>query len=85
MLPGVVITDYDGPLLVLQAVWLDGFSWLRGHLSPREIGELLDICREKEVFLRTDIFEVLLAGMDDDDGNGGSMALNRNDGDLVLA
>lgn len=30
-------------------------------MSPKEAGELLDICTQKEVFLRTDIFEILLA------------------------
>mmetsp|Transcript_37311 Transcript_37311/g.105267 ORF Transcript_37311/g.105267 Transcript_37311/m.105267 type:complete len:1342 (-) Transcript_37311:420-4445(-) len=55
-----------------KALWLDGFAGLRSHLSSREAGELLDICRDKEVFLRTDIFEVLLAGIDSElDEEGG--------------
>ncbi|XP_075264337.1 uncharacterized protein LOC142356275 [Convolutriloba macropyga] len=51
-----------------KALWLDGFAGLRRHLNPRETGELLEICRDKEVFLRTDIFEMLLAEMDSDAG-----------------
>mmetsp|Transcript_3935 Transcript_3935/g.9400 ORF Transcript_3935/g.9400 Transcript_3935/m.9400 type:complete len:710 (+) Transcript_3935:274-2403(+) len=47
-----------------KALWLDGVHNLRSQFSPREAEELLETCREKEVFLRTDVFEVLLAAMD---------------------
>lgn len=43
-----------------KALWLDGFKSLRDHMSPSEMGELLDVMREKDLRLRTDVYEILL-------------------------
>ena len=43
-----------------KQLWLDGLRSLGSVLSPREMGELLDIMREKELRIRTDVYEILL-------------------------
>ena len=47
---------------------LDGFLQLSHVLSAKEMSELVDIMREKELRVRTDIYEILLqdAGVDGD-------------------
>jgi len=43
-----------------KSVWLDGFRLLRNFMSPVEMSELLDVMKDKEIRLRTDIYEILL-------------------------
>ena len=43
-----------------KKLWLDGFTQLSHVLSAKEMSELVDIMREKELRLRTDIYEILL-------------------------
>lgn len=44
-----------------QALWLDGLVGLGDSVSGKERGELLEVARERELRLRTDTLEVLLA------------------------
>ena len=44
-----------------QALWLDGLVGLGEGVSPKERGELLAVARERELRVRTDTLEVLLA------------------------
>eukprot|EP00249_Psilotum_nudum_P017451 c26330_g1_i1 orf=1196-3601(+) len=43
-----------------KILWLDGFQKMGSLLSARELTELQDIMREKELRLRTDVYEILL-------------------------
>ncbi|KAK3259090.1 hypothetical protein CYMTET_31898 [Cymbomonas tetramitiformis] len=43
-----------------KTMWLDGFRQLCGSISPGDLGALLDVMRDKEIHLRTDIYEILL-------------------------
>eukprot|EP00897_Mesotaenium_endlicherianum_P007418 jgi/Mesen1/6704/ME000343S05860 len=48
-----------------KELWLDGFRQLNGVLSGKEQSELADIMREKELRVRTDIYEILLQDAED--------------------
>lgn len=43
-----------------KALWLDGFQKMSSVLTAKELSELQDIMREKELRLRTDVYEILL-------------------------
>ncbi|KAG5530843.1 hypothetical protein RHGRI_025714 [Rhododendron griersonianum] len=43
-----------------KKLWLDGFLRLRGVLSAKELSDLQEVMRDKELNLRTDIYEILL-------------------------
>ncbi|KAK9820400.1 hypothetical protein WJX72_009973 [[Myrmecia] bisecta] len=47
-----------------KALWLDGFASLTEQMSDKERSELLDIMRDKDLRIRTDVYEVLLAAME---------------------
>lgn len=44
-----------------QVLWLDGLVGLGEGVSAKERGELLEVARERELRIRTDTLEVLLA------------------------
>jgi hypothetical protein len=46
-----------------KAVWLEGFALL-GAAMGKQGQELLDVLREKELRVRTDLYEVQLAALD---------------------
>ncbi|KAH9616378.1 hypothetical protein KSS87_013393 [Heliosperma pusillum] len=43
-----------------KMLWLDGFQKLNNILSAKELSDLQEVMREKELNLRTDIYEILL-------------------------
>ncbi|XVE57225.1 hypothetical protein DITRI_Ditri04bG0074100 [Diplodiscus trichospermus] len=43
-----------------KKLWLDGFIKLNSILTAKELSDLQDVMREKELNLRTDIYEILL-------------------------
>lgn len=43
-----------------KRLWLDGFLKLSSVLSPKELSDLQEVMRDKEINLRTDIYEILL-------------------------
>lgn len=43
-----------------KVLWMDGFLKLKSALSAKEQSEFLDIMRDKELRIRTDIYEILL-------------------------
>lgn len=43
-----------------KKLWLDGFLKLNSVLSVKELSDLQEVMREKELNLRTDIYEILL-------------------------
>lgn len=43
-----------------KKLWLDGFLRLRDVLSAKELSDLQEVMRDKELNLRTDIYEILL-------------------------
>ncbi|KAL9263204.1 Nuclear exosome regulator NRDE2-like protein [Drosera capensis] len=43
-----------------KKLWLDGFLKLNGILTPKELSDLQEVMRDKELNLRTDIYEILL-------------------------
>ncbi|XP_051123213.1 uncharacterized protein LOC127246064 [Andrographis paniculata] len=49
-----------------KKLWLDGFMKLGSILSVKELSDLQEVMRDKELNLRTDIYEILL--QDDDRG-----------------
>jgi hypothetical protein len=46
-----------------KALWLAGFRALAEGLNPREASGLMSAMQEREVLLRADVYEVLLADM----------------------
>ena len=48
------------PSLRSKELWLDAFLRLNGVLSGKELKELADMMRDKEIRVRTDVFEILL-------------------------
>jgi hypothetical protein len=46
-----------------KALWLSGFGGVCAGLQPRECSGLLSVMQEREVVVRTDVYEVLLAAM----------------------
>lgn len=49
-------------LMILRSkrLWLDGFLKLNGILTAKELSDLQEVMRDKELNLRTDIYEILL-------------------------
>ncbi|CAK7327938.1 unnamed protein product [Dovyalis caffra] len=45
-----------------KKLWLDGFLKLNSILTVKELSDLQDVMRDKELNLRTDIYEILLQG-----------------------
>ena len=45
-------------------LWLAGLGRLGGLLSTRELKELVDIMQDRELRLRTDVYEAMLAQLD---------------------
>ncbi|KAF2317624.1 hypothetical protein GH714_025820 [Hevea brasiliensis] len=43
-----------------KKLWLDGFLKLNSVLSAKELSDLQEVMRDKELNLRTDIYEILL-------------------------
>lgn len=43
-----------------KLLWLDGFKKMSTLLSAKELSDFQDIMREKELRLRTDVYEILL-------------------------
>ncbi|GAB4835270.1 hypothetical protein Ancab_000179 [Ancistrocladus abbreviatus] len=43
-----------------KKLWLDGFLKLNGILTAKELSDLQEVMRDKELNLRTDIYEILL-------------------------
>ncbi|MBA0798344.1 hypothetical protein Gohar_008941, partial [Gossypium harknessii] len=43
-----------------KKLWLDGFLKLNSILTAKELSDLQEVMREKELNLRTDIYEILL-------------------------
>ncbi|KAF6168628.1 hypothetical protein GIB67_005240 [Kingdonia uniflora] len=43
-----------------KKLWLDGFLKLKSVLTAKEMSDLLEVMREKELNIRTDIYEILL-------------------------
>jgi hypothetical protein len=46
-----------------KALWLAGFRALAEGLNPREASGLMNAMQEREVMMRADVYEVLLADM----------------------
>ncbi|EFN57952.1 hypothetical protein CHLNCDRAFT_142066 [Chlorella variabilis] len=47
-----------------KAVWCDGLALLNGHAPPKELSEYVEVMKDKELTLRTDVFEVVLAQLE---------------------
>ncbi|RRT56737.1 hypothetical protein B296_00032606 [Ensete ventricosum] len=43
-----------------KRLWLDGFQKLSSILSAKELSDLQEVMRDKELNLRTDVYEILL-------------------------
>ncbi|KAH9316484.1 hypothetical protein KI387_025111 [Taxus chinensis] len=43
-----------------KLLWLDGFQKLSNYLTAKELSDLQEVMRDKELRLRTDIYEILL-------------------------
>ncbi|KAI3991386.1 hypothetical protein MKX01_029269 [Papaver californicum] len=43
-----------------KKLWLDGFLKLNSILTAKELSDLQEVMRDKEIYLRTDIYEILL-------------------------
>ena len=43
-----------------KLLWLDGFQKVSNVLSAKELMDLQEVMRDKELNLRTDIYEILL-------------------------
>lgn len=43
-----------------KRLWLDGFLKLNSILTAKELSDLQEVMRDKELNLRTDIYEILL-------------------------
>lgn len=43
-----------------KSLWLDGFLKLNSILTGKELSDLQEVMRDKELNLRTDIYEILL-------------------------
>ena len=49
--------------LAVQALWMDGLVSIGEAVSTQERGELMDVMQDKEVHVRTDTYEMLLASV----------------------
>ncbi|KAI7730655.1 hypothetical protein M8C21_001008 [Ambrosia artemisiifolia] len=43
-----------------KKLWLDGFTKLNSVLTAKELSDLLEVMRDKEINVRTDVYEILL-------------------------
>lgn len=43
-----------------KKLWLDGFTKLSSVLTTKELSDLLEVMRDKEINVRTDVYEILL-------------------------
>ncbi|GJV96877.1 protein NRDE2 [Tanacetum coccineum] len=43
-----------------KKIWLDGFTKLSSVLTAKELSDLLEVMRDKELNVRTDVYEILL-------------------------
>ena len=48
-----------------KRLWLDGFQKLSSVLTMKELSDLQEVMHGKELFIRTDIYEILLQDEDD--------------------
>ncbi|KAL4447355.1 hypothetical protein ABPG77_007388 [Micractinium sp. CCAP 211/92] len=53
-----------------KAIWCDGLALLNGTVPPKELSEYLEVMKDKDLVMRTDVFEVALAQLE------GGAALN---------
>lgn len=51
-----------------KSLWMDAFTKLNTVLTAKEQSDLADIMREKDLHLRTDVFEILLQDAEEDSG-----------------
>ncbi|XP_024385096.1 uncharacterized protein [Physcomitrium patens] len=49
-----------------KKLWLDGFTMLSDVLTTKQLAEFQEIMKEKELRIRTDVFEILLEDAEDD-------------------
>jgi hypothetical protein len=52
-----------------KALWLDGFTRLTSILTAKELSEFQEIMRDKEIRLRTDVYEILLQDAEAEEGS----------------
>ena len=50
-----------------KRLWLDGFQKLSSILTMKELADLQEVMNGKELFVRTDIYEILLQDEAEDD------------------
>ena len=46
-----------------KSLWIDGLELLNGYSSPKELSEYLNILKDKELAVRTDVLEAVLSGL----------------------
>ena len=51
----------------LQALWMDGLVSIGAAVSEQERAELMDLMQDREVHVRTDTYEMLLATIAEQD------------------
>lgn len=61
----LVSTVYSFSIVTLKSfrskrLWLDGFQKLHSVLTLKELSDLQEVMRDKELNIRTDIYEILL-------------------------
>jgi hypothetical protein len=49
-----------------KKLWLDGFTMLSSVLTAKQLAEFQEIMRDKELRIRTDVYEILLQDAEDD-------------------
>lgn len=47
-----------------KAVWCDGLALLNGTVPPKELSEYMEVMKDKELVMRTDVFEVALVQLE---------------------
>lgn len=52
-----------------KTLWLDGFTRLTSILTAKELSEFQEIMRDKEIRLRTDVYEILLQDAEAEEGS----------------
>lgn len=52
-----------------KTLWLDGFTKLTSILTAKELSEFQEIMRDKEIRLRTDVYEILLQDAEAEEGS----------------
>lgn len=56
----IVYFIYENVHTRSKRLWLDGFLKLNCVLSGKELSDLQEVMRDKELNLRTDVYEILL-------------------------